>query len=539
MILKRSGGGAEDGWLYRKCPQDNIGTGARLEKIKGKTLVWNQIVPVSSKSSFTSNGVTFTNNADGTWTANGTASAYATPGLGTLTVAFISGHKYLMRGSCGKGLVNYIEGLSYTGSGSDKGTGCIFIPNESKSTSPWMRYDSGSVFTNDRLSIQIFDLTFMFGASNEPSTVEEFEALYSQPYYPYNAGTLISNDASALETVGFNQWDEEWESGDYSGSNGEPVSTPPYVRCKNFIDVFPSTTYCISSTNNQGTSERQFVVYFYGSNKQFISYLSIPTSSPLFTTPANCRYIHFRNNIENSTYNHDICINLSDASKNGSYVPYWKRTLNLGLDSFEVKDGQGNVITITGGLKSAGSVYDEIVGNKYIKRIEEVDLGTLNWEYVEMYGIMASSTISGIATASTNIISEKYRSASVAGAGAAEDKSMYTRGDSTIGIKDSSYTSASQFKANMSGVKAYYELDTSIEYELADAIPCITQYSEYGTQRIISPQSSTPSAPFYGDWQYGIQQGDFISGLENSEFMIGSSTYIISEEEFNEIFGDL
>ena len=57
------------------------------------------------------------------------------------------------------------------------------------------------------------DLTLMFGSGNEPSTVEEFEALFPEAYYPYNAGELISNNAEAVESVGFNLWDEEYEVG--------------------------------------------------------------------------------------------------------------------------------------------------------------------------------------------------------------------------------------------------------------------------------------------------------------------------------------
>ena len=53
-------------------------------------------------------------------------------------------------------------------------------------------------------NVNLIDLTLMFGAGNEPSTVEEFEALFPEAYYPYNAGELISNDAEAVESVGFN-----------------------------------------------------------------------------------------------------------------------------------------------------------------------------------------------------------------------------------------------------------------------------------------------------------------------------------------------
>lgn len=47
--------------------------------------------------------------------------------------------------------------------------------------------------------VQLFDLTLMFGAGNEPATVEEFEAMFPADYYPYDPGTLKS--AAVTEVV--------------------------------------------------------------------------------------------------------------------------------------------------------------------------------------------------------------------------------------------------------------------------------------------------------------------------------------------------
>lgn len=47
--------------------------------------------------------------------------------------------------------------------------------------------------------INIFDLTKMFGSGNEPSTPEEFEAMFPTDYYPYNVGELMS--ASVNEVI--------------------------------------------------------------------------------------------------------------------------------------------------------------------------------------------------------------------------------------------------------------------------------------------------------------------------------------------------
>lgn len=47
-------------------------------------------------------------------------------------------------------------------------------------------------------NIQCVDLTQMFGAGNEP-TLEQFEAMLTRPDYPYNAGTLVSADVTAVQ----------------------------------------------------------------------------------------------------------------------------------------------------------------------------------------------------------------------------------------------------------------------------------------------------------------------------------------------------
>lgn len=55
--------------------------------------------------------------------------------------------------------------------------------------------------------INIFDLTKMFGAGNEPSTPEEFEAMFPADYYPYNAGELMS--APVNEVIYFDTKNQE------------------------------------------------------------------------------------------------------------------------------------------------------------------------------------------------------------------------------------------------------------------------------------------------------------------------------------------
>lgn len=56
-------------------------------------------------------------------------------------------------------------------------------------------------------NVEVFDLTKMFGSGNEPSTPEEFEAMFPADYYPYNVGELRSACVSEVVEQGKNLLD--------------------------------------------------------------------------------------------------------------------------------------------------------------------------------------------------------------------------------------------------------------------------------------------------------------------------------------------
>lgn len=92
--------------------------------------------------------------------------------------------------TAGSGKISWIT--SPLGEHSDGGEFGTFITVNNADGS--QKYDT-SPFSNH----EIFDLTQMFGAGNEPSTVEEFEKIFPAEYYPYNAGEIVS--AGVTEVV--------------------------------------------------------------------------------------------------------------------------------------------------------------------------------------------------------------------------------------------------------------------------------------------------------------------------------------------------
>ena len=184
----------DDTEAYQKA----VPSGVKMVSIKsigGKTIVWNQL-NLNNKNSVTKNGISFINNKDGSWTITGTCSTSNGGSADVLIYKFadkfVSGHKYLVKADKYFG-ENY--GFAINGS-SDPVKKAVII---NRAFNPIIFVKDKVTVDNVTMRMNIFDLTQMFGTGNEPSTPEEFEAMFPADYYPYNAGELMS--ASVNEVI--------------------------------------------------------------------------------------------------------------------------------------------------------------------------------------------------------------------------------------------------------------------------------------------------------------------------------------------------
>ena len=539
----------DEEFVFQATPVHDINDGFRLDAIKGRTLAWNQLVRNANFEDFSAWSVgTGKLTID---TTNHTATLVSESALDNTEIrqqmidgrSMLNGHRYYASFKATTRKKVNIVAITYYGGAAYPRTifsDATIQAGETRTFSKVFDFKSGDGYNLFGFSLRgtgcdftiygglkLIDLTLMFGAGNEPSTVEEFEAMFPEAYYPYNAGTLKSNDAEALETGGFNEIDtasgelsSQYFGHYYVNNDGTLMSLASNNAFR--VKVFPNTAYYYKKSSGENLGGPG-IIRFEDADKNFISFNLSGYSEAYvaFTTPVNAAYIVIS---VASGVSYAMQLNLSDASRNGQYEPYWKRRIELGLKSFKVKDGQGNVITITGGLKSAGSVYDEIVGNKYVKRVGSVDLGTaavlqssqVANAYVFDFGpSIAQPTSSTIQTAIVNAVCERYIAVAYQNIA---DKTMAYRQSSSpnargIIIKDSAWNgySESQVKSAMSGVMLYYELATPIEYELAEPMPMTGKINGYGTMRRIG--ASEPSAPFRADITYGLNPGQTASDL--------------------------
>ena len=142
----------------------------------------------------TVNGVTFTNNGDGSVTVNGTASNIATaegeflhanPGdkilmfSGYDTAALKTAFVYCSQWDENKHWIADLGYPSLLGRISTCNKNCRYIRYT-------YRVDRGNTATNAVIKLQIFNLTEMYGAGHEPTTVAQFRQDFPNEMYEYS-----------------------------------------------------------------------------------------------------------------------------------------------------------------------------------------------------------------------------------------------------------------------------------------------------------------------------------------------------------------
>lgn len=145
-------------------------------------------------------------------------------------------------------------------------------------------------------------------------------------YHAYDAGSLQSVKLSAHKTVGFNQWNEQWRHGYYRETTGEFVAQLGGTTLANStpIPALPSTMYY--AVYPSSIQDWYFTIFEYDASGRFLRRTSILHS---LTTLPETAFICFHVAGYGETYNYDICINISDASRNGQYEPYDGHTYPL------------------------------------------------------------------------------------------------------------------------------------------------------------------------------------------------------------------
>lgn len=155
----------------------------------------------------TAHGVVFTNNGDGSFTINGTcdADADADQPLFLQSVDYsvmfdlysIEGHKYLLiplPQSFSYSTLRFIFGSQATPYYETSDTYKFYTATKTGTYPCYAIYrvGAGTTINNVTVKPQLFDLTEMYGAGNEPTTLEEFRQKYPNDLYPYGNNSIFA-----------------------------------------------------------------------------------------------------------------------------------------------------------------------------------------------------------------------------------------------------------------------------------------------------------------------------------------------------------
>lgn len=352
---------------------------------------------------------------------------------------------------------------------------------------------------DEEIKVRFTDLTRMFGAGNEPTTIEDFYARIPQGIEPYvyNEGEIVNMNVDAIKTTGFNQWDEQWEFGTIVGSTGENSASSTNIRSANFCRVLPNTEYYFKCP-----ASAIMTIVCYDENKHFTHYLAWGEKllNPIRKTQSNDYYMRIATYKDyGGTYNHDICVNISHTGyKNGTYEPYETFTRDISW----VKKYFPN------GMKSAGNVRDEIRFDSSLQKwvavqnVGSVVMNSLEWGFAEIADTRPLGAFYAFvekrASGMNNVLCSKYNTQKLSFH--ADNECFGNASNSLIYIIDSSHNgNISEFVKGLQGVTLNYELTTPIEYIIEEEIENSYTVWDLGTEEAIS---ETPSTIFNGDIIY-------------------------------------
>lgn len=230
-------------------------------------------------------------------------------------------------------------------------------------------------------------------------------------------------------------------------------------------------------------------------NAEFISgdLIGYYANNRIFTTPANCHFIEIA---EETSLTDGVCVNVSNAAKNGQYEPYQQFVYSMPNVTLRgIPKLVNNEIVFDG---------DELTPDGTVKRrYGIVDLGTLSWYYrTDTTKPIFQTTLdgkkgSGSANIIGNFICSKYvttTSNNISQDGYDKCIANNVNDNSSVYVQDLDYTDAATFKTAMSGVYLVYELATPTT-ESADPYQKLQVCSRYGTEEYVDRLATAETSP--------------------------------------------
>lgn len=390
------------------------------------------------------------------------------------------------------------NGVSYTISGSASGNLFIYDVTASSTTT----------ITGDGTQHDIV-IRCIIGGSPFDATCYPMIRLSTDTdptFVPYsNICPITGHDEVTTHVRGFNLWDEEFQANFFINASTGVKGAGTYCGNKNLLRVISNTTYCITFPS---PTAGDVFVYEYGKNGNYLR-TRAPGSTKTFvtyTSSADAYFIYFAKNQSTTgygtTYNNDICINIFDQAKNGTYEPYNPNSVTYIIDL---------------GTTVIGGTLDLVSGVLTVDKTS-ADLGDLIWQVEQSNGRFLHGSLEppakGAASGSVaaNALSDSYTIASSDAAYAGSvDMAISISPAGALRINDSRFSDATALKTSLANAYLVYELATPYTVQLTP-----TQVrSLLGTNNVWSDTGEMDSVVYVRNINAVI--GDILQRLEALE----------------------
>lgn len=452
-------------------------TNISLNKVEGKT---NKIVQLLDKNEHpatqTVNGVTFTNNGDGTITVNGTNTGDVRIFLPiAVNMNLKDGHYYCMSGNATDWSVNtYCTVFEIKGTGADRDGETIFKYTEPSGVTGtkngfYIRISLNITVNNVIFKPQLFDLTAMYGFGNEPTTVEQFKKDYPQ-FFDEKLDGVWNVRTSGISTTGKNLLDMDSVSFFTKVSNGEyksntyigiypeyvlwtPVDGTKQITISGYVKCPVDKNYRFSVLYEDGTEASSYI----SSTGDYL-YNSYTSDS---SKKIKCVYLHYTNS-SNEVYIKDVQIELNSTAT--TYEPYQENKIDL-LRTQELNgiNGVNDYIEV---IDKGNGLYDL----KKTQNIVSVNMGSLGFDADGnnfVTGAISPYIKPPVNNNSVgNYVCQKYVNCTISKSFVDGDFGVNSSGH--VYFRNSAYTTAAAFQTAMSGTILYYQLKTPVTTTIAE-----------------------------------------------------------------------
>lgn len=352
-------------YLYRQTG-GGVEVGTReYDSIVGGSVVHQQLVQYGAGSQ-TIKGVSIRFSDTGVITGSGTANDTGASSISSARIKAVAPTNHVLYMFAN--LISGAYGESMFWFGNSNTTFTVNQPKIIKLSSiasqqMYIRLTNGIAY-NFEMSVSMIDLTQRFGSAvadrllametaSAGSGIAVLNAMGLDKYRPYTATPSLESvrGLQSHKTVGFNAWDEEWETGSINVQTGVNTADASRIRSKNLIRIIGGLTYFVHGARISWIEYDASGAYIRaGYNASFIG------ADDVFAPSSDASYIRFFTvSAYGGTYKHDICINISDPARNGQYEPYEEHTYPL--DSSLTLRGVA-VIDANGNIKFDGDTYE-------------------------------------------------------------------------------------------------------------------------------------------------------------------------------------